>query len=203
MGQGVAATPQQVAVALAAREAGASLRQAAEVAGVKNTTISRYEHERDAPVVQAVDAPLLASEKRRWARDIFRVARQAWARTEDQIGQLGGYQAALVAGIATQRALEVEASIGGGQPAQEGSELGTLRVTARGRELLEALADVLEEGMAARRSGVIEAEVVANDILPVERETEGLIAATLGNSQAETPVGESSGAVGQPGRDAI
>lgn len=180
------ARPEQVSRALAERAAGASLHEAGKAAGLSHAAVSLYEHGARPLSVAAATGELLHETKGELAGLLRKMAVGS---LEELLGDEGARLKSaptqvlgILAGIGTQRLLEVLASMGGGSAAQRGG----LSDASSSPDLARVLAPLLAQmgaalvgaGAAAALSGraavapepdAIEAEVVASEPEPASQ----------------------------------
>jgi len=154
MPQGVAATEEQVATALAAREMGMTQRVAASLARASQPAVQRWEGEKNGTLAKmpAEDVQRLVSrEKNRIATRFLKGLDGGLDRVEAEIKEMNPYQAGILACAFADKLLLLA-----GQPTAIIQHVG--EGLAQSDEEVQAL-EVLA-GMLARRMGAIDAEVL-------------------------------------------
>ena len=136
--QGVTAPPEVVAIALAARQLGASQPQAAALAGVSHTSVDHYEDPTPPAAVEAVTPALLQAAKLTILGKWIELTKAGQEQSLSRMGDLNAYQAALVGAIGTDKILALSAP--GAVPGTgESNALDELIERPGGREVIGEL----------------------------------------------------------------
>ena len=136
--QGVTAPPEVVAIALAARQLGASQPQAAALAGVSHTSVDHYEDPTPPAAVEAVTPALLQAAKLTILQRWIELTKAGQDRAIKMLPEMGGYQAGVLAAIGTDKLLALTAP--GAVPGTgESNALDELIERPGGREVIGEL----------------------------------------------------------------